>query len=127
MENFREIKFRAWLDDEMYFSDAFHWGWFGDCLMNDNDSVLMQYTGLKDSKGVEIYADDILSDGETSFRVYHVVGGFAIKARPWANNTNNPILSDELIWQPLPDAQTIGYLKGSCEVIGNIYENPELL
>jgi uncharacterized phage protein (TIGR01671 family) len=122
----REIKFRAY--DSI--SKMIHQWWrikkIGISLFDLDHYTLMQYTGLKDMNGKEIYADDLLSDGEITFRVYHVNGGFVIKARAWAKDTSNPVPTDELIWQPLPDAQTRGYLEQSCKIIGNTHQNPEL-
>lgn len=86
-----------------------------------------QYTGLKDKNGKEIYENDIISDGNTKFRVYSVAGGFAIKAPYWASCMEDFKFGDELIIQPLADAQTMSYIKESCTVIGNIHETPELL
>lgn len=92
-----------------------------------NKFDLMQFTGLKDKNGKEIYADDILFDGERKFRVYAMYGGFGIKAPHWSGIMEDMVMGDDLIMQPLADAQTMSYVSQSMEVIGNIYENPELL
>lgn len=81
-----------------------------------NRFELVQYTGLKDKNGKEIYEGDILRHiNPKPFKnsVYEVVflnGGFAIKGDDYIEDLNE-------------------FLKGSssAEVIGNIYENPELL
>ena len=53
----REIKFRAWINDNMFYFDihtAQYHRW--------NKGRLMQYTGLKDKNSKEIYEGDIIKD-----------------------------------------------------------------
>ncbi|WP_130806495.1 YopX family protein [Senegalia massiliensis] len=75
-----------------------------------NLDTLGQYTGLKDIKGIEIYEGDFL--------IYESFGGKREIIEVWyeddwaAFNFGNKKLS---------------YIKNTMEVIGNIYENPELL
>lgn len=107
----REIKFRFWKDGLMK-----HWNDFP-CLdmcdwLNKNDVVAMQFTGLKDKNGKEIYEGDIAQEmyesGQHSMTSPSVVtwegSGFVFK-------TENAICREPEL----------------CEVIGNLYENPELL
>lgn len=107
MNNMREIKFRAW---DMY---AKKWiEHFNVDLLNIpkfETCVLMQYTGLKDIHGVMIYEGDIVKwiDSDNDIRknnVFFENGSFRIC------NSNFEISE-----------------YGELEVIGNIYENPELL
>ena len=75
-----------------------------------SDCILMQYTGLKDKNGVEIYEGDILSFSPFSNEVVFWEKSY------WA-------LGKENGWSyPL-------YLMDSTqwEIIGNIYQNTELL
>jgi uncharacterized phage protein (TIGR01671 family) len=129
----REIKFRAW---DNYQNCMYDWNdlnlpssmTFIDYCNGKNHYIkLMQYTGLKDKNGVEIYEGDVLLDGEHTFRVYDTTGGFTIKASVWRKDLKDAVHSDLLIWEPLTDAQLQSYIKQSCEIIGNIHENPELL
>lgn len=120
----REIKFRAWDGEQMHKAfdltqNPIYW-W------KDNfDYPLMQYTGLKDKNGVEIYEGDILSSSGG-------YGGDLIGSVYWG------VLSDTDGWSHgayqcwVCDGESLFDLAGansdaSCEVIGNIYENPELL
>lgn len=121
----REIKFRAW-DKELKFivdSSRYLLGMDGNAFFDNNDSslydqteklVLMQYTGLKDKNGVEIYEWDILqgSNGRIVVCTYQAPI-FVLKEKltnkRWFNFIRHP---DENQFET---------------VIGNIYENPELL
>ena len=93
---------------------------------HDNIPV-MQFIGLKDKNGKDIYCGDILK-GQDNFiyRVWSVKGGFAV-------NVHVTKFSDDIKMdypfplQPLSDEQTVSYFESSCEIIGNVYENPELI
>lgn len=77
------------------------------------DFILMQYTGLKDKNGKEIYEGDICRNGD------------------YDNNAHSSLYRIEEVKYIEGEARFIGLdynVDGtSCEVIGNIYENPELL
>ncbi len=73
---------------------------------------VMQYTGLKDKNGVEIYEGDIVRcfrDGPSE--VVFKKGCFGLET--YTSIGNYYYTFDEVY--------------GYCEIIGNIYENPELL
>jgi hypothetical protein len=103
----REIKFRVW--DKQNKLWVAGWGIGQSGVQSDVGSkVFMQYTGLTDKNGKEIYEGDIvqfeaLLDGEKKgkARVFFQDGSFIA----------NGLMNNQI---PL-------------EVIGNIYENPELL
>jgi len=78
-----------------------------------------QFTGLKDKNGKEVYEGDIVKEQRKRFKDKY----FAVK---WNNDIGSYIfepLDKSLISYP---CFNIGTVKG-LEVIGNIYENPELL
>lgn len=121
----REIKFRAWDTTRklfIYVPDIkdllFGYGNNYD-YTNGDDVEILQYTGLKDKKGVEIYEGDILFEEEKSIRSQmpprrHSIVVF--KSNGWKRDAYNGSMN------VFPDLAVRG-----LEVIGNIYENPELL
>ena len=79
---------------------------------------VMQFTGLKDRNGVEIFEDDILRcDYEGMFEEITVEGIVEIRSFH--------------LWLDFPNkGQSVGleaFDEESIEVIGNVWEHPELL
>ena len=114
----REIKFRAWNHRRKKMESVCDLYWFEENWVRengDNDYILMQYTGLKDANGVEIYEGDVL------------------KYEPIPSFDPNP--PDEIRFlvewgaKGFMDNKARGhyydYEKGV--VIGNKYENPDLI
>lgn len=133
----REIKFRAWLgaSKEMISHDEIL---YGEAIQNHNeksagiyDITLMQFTGLHDKNGKEIYDGDIISMhqfiqvlGEkmgVCESEQELKGSISIEEMGiFFNCTNNDDnLTAYLLFFNLHEE--------SLEVIGNIYENHELL
>lgn len=83
------------------------------CIDSD-DFEVVQYTGLKDKNGKEIFEGDILEWNDLSFVVYwcDIDCGFGLEY----NKTTGP-------WHDFSKKEIPKY----CEIIGNIYENKELL
>jgi hypothetical protein len=126
----RELKFRVWDKQNKEWLQADFW------FVRSSESVLVihpptqgaedisvkmetlgpdrvsvtQYTGLKDSNGVEIFEGDIL-DCPSPFM--GIAGGYTTVA--YISGCFDPFGYDQLAADPT-----------DCKVLGNVYENPEL-
>lgn len=85
--------------------------------------IVMQYTGLKDKEGVEIYEGDIVNitqyfGGHPYGEIEHVIK---------RSEYNNDLIADSESgdWRT-PEVRMTFRSSDDYEVIGNIYENPEL-
>lgn len=133
----RELKFRAWVKRSLY-PDNMYWfnitwgnfydgdGWIGMLPIGETDKKkriqvdpgdieLMQYTGLKDKNGKEIYEGDILRyDNFRDWLIsWHEAGFYLQNFFRGMGDADYFILTHDLAI--------------TREIIGNIYENPELL
>lgn len=122
----RQIKFRCWdiynkemLDvQELDYEDSYNGQpMVRTTMYNDyfdtEDMILMQFTGLHDKNGKEIYEGDIvkymaIADGEQTDKVIFDRGTFVVD---YSEDYKQPI----------------NEINHCAEVIGNLYENPELL
>lgn len=149
----RAIKFRAWDAKYKYMNYKVMVGMYGDNVMDDEnytacsmwiepkkvdykcepywahfepyhkDILLMQYTGLKDKNGKEIYEGDIVIVTCYSYEQIE------------SESTGEVVYSEALACFALSDGEngfaTLSDLQGpfrtEYEVIGNIYDNPDLL
>ena len=114
----REIKFRAWDKENKTMVNS---GGSIKALANiegyiEHDFVLTQYTGLKDKNGKEIYEGDVL---QIPLQWWHDKWHMNSKAK-------RRITVEEFGIVPFHNGDwSVGHEE--CEIIGNIYENPELV
>lgn len=147
----RPIKFRAWSLKEkamrevawirydngqdvssvgVYWDDGQH---NGATRLDAEDVVVLQYTGLKDKNGVEIYEGNIV-------KILYTDWPSQLDSRPELSHEeylDSLALTRVVIWSVqgfYVSHRVGGYAEsmdtgphGYIEVIGNIYENPELL
>jgi uncharacterized phage protein (TIGR01671 family) len=129
----RELKFRVWSDEsEMHYPEknlelCFSvvgaevmnaWSQGGEHLYEVHIKQIMQYTGMKDKNGEEIYEGDILrgiTDNEFSIeksKKYEVIWG----VDHWHIKGTSFFLQE-----------LFNYCNNNVFIIGNIYENSTLL
>lgn len=113
----REIKFRAWdkNNNKMVFVGDKYAKTYGQMIDMFEDEDLMQFTGLHDAKGKEIYEGDIIRNNYSSVKVI-----IAFKHACFGSLMDDIFIS-------FTEYGTETYLKTECEVIGNIHDNKEIL
>ena len=136
----REIKFRVWDGDGFLNSDTyclFPMDGYGNLLEVRKlmeygrmetlaDAVMVRYTGLKDKNGVEIYEGDILEWGMSHDQTNPLprmkfVEFYEPQLIYKAVDVGDLPASVDYLYEARPDSTRW------CKVVGNIYENPELL
>lgn len=129
------LRFRAWLKKEQKMdNDVDHISWLEDelyCIgdgitymVSAEDLVLMQSTGLKDKNGKEIFEGDIVKRYRSPF----------FKAK-WEYQIETVIKEEASLLLGREFGKNFGTIPFNSpfaksvllEVVGNIYENPELL
>lgn len=126
----REIKFRGWNKEKRKMYGNVHFAYdhlkdipattFGEIVTYQDEWDAMQFTGVKDKNGKEIYEGDILNslyrnDGRTgTYQVLWNDGGACFYGRRHGKHQQISVFVTPSDWT-------------RCEIIGNVWENPELL
>jgi len=100
----------------------------GDCLRWKNDGqdieAIMQFTGLHDKNGKEIFEGDLLLNPKATGK--DVIPRKVVWAdMAMANGWSAPFIRSHWAWNY--SNVSLGTVADNCEIIGNIYENPELI
>jgi len=120
----REIKFRAWDSKKMVYLAPLevenqNMGLILSGNIDGKPEAVMQYTGLQDKTGRDIYEGDIIE-----------AYGYVQKPKMVVKFDEKMAGFIPFIWkQAYEYVDYIGYFSYEdwCIVVGNIYENPELL
>lgn len=116
----RTIKFRIWdkickefarQDDLMEYSD-FDVCYFNN-LFDQKDYIFQQFTGLHDKNGREIYEGDLVKYSFGDFSYIEKIGWEGVGFRLVTINDDS--------------SNCLAGMDSICEVVGNIFENAELI
>lgn len=114
----KELKFRQWQPETKRFLYIYQMQ-PGDTVRAEfilHDGELQQYTGLKDKNGEEIYEGDIIYDGVSKEVVKFNIPSIRVT------------YGHGECWYHCNITLFSNYGKGDhIEIIGNIYDNPEIL
>jgi uncharacterized phage protein (TIGR01671 family) len=126
----RIIKFRQPIFINHAFSHFHYWGFIDSCFIGPetNCSTVeearknsMQFTGLHDKNGKEIYSSDLVAidictTDDAAYGGYKIIYEVRWTGGHWDIHSEEDVRTE---WLEKYHSQ--------CEVIGNIYEHPELL
>jgi len=142
----REIKFRAWHNNEMYDVNTLGLNLKGinpgmsfahkedqsslkmrqDCIMFDEETIFMQFTGLKDKNGKEIYEGDIIHMRKREWDEAWTVEYDEFTASFICFNQLNSIRNFDTI-DGILLVEVYSTYSFEPEVIGNIYQDSHLI
>ena len=88
--------------------------------IDNKECFLMEYTGLKDVNGRDVYSNEIYKDDRGSlYRIYKTFGGFGISLKPFESTF---IGQDQYFLSALAERQTVSWFESSCTYDGSIFD-----
>jgi uncharacterized phage protein (TIGR01671 family) len=121
----RDIKFRVWDKQRQRFSKNNMMGMDGAiCCSHPEHYVIMQYTGLLDKNGVEVYEEDILKVASNGYSNY--ISAYGHNCRVEYHEDRCGYIATTGNGYDTRNAFNLN-CDAEIKVIGNIYENPELI
>ena len=133
----REIKFRGWYpsvkkmrnfsDGIIIADDQDRYGMFFKCTEGNvflSKCEVMQFTGLKDKNGKEIYEGDIVKFGQYEYQIIYEIGGFGLLDAAGLmigkiGGINDHVYSLQVLYLECCWEESSAF---DLEVIGNIHE-----
>ena len=145
----REIKYRVWdkrKKQMLYPKDLCYWDFAPTknfsgihvarkdtrvVLAPEQGDVFMQYTGLKDETGKEIYEGDVISEMRRNNKAEIIFGTFEIGKDSWdiAHATTGFVCAFQdggYTGLNVESCEAHGFACEKIKVIGNVYKNPRL-
>lgn len=139
----REIKFRAYINKSKGIKEISQINYATKTIVTTDgycygfkDIILMQYTGLKDKNGKEIYEGDIVEFKDVGEEGYEYKEGFGFDniaqvvykngiytLSNFGETDNSYYATNSTDEERLEEVLR----NRNCKVVGNIYDNPELL
>lgn len=131
----RELKFRAWDGEQMFFwgfiTDGVFYGPPSSSRKNLSTMVQMQYTGLLDKKGIEIYEGDIVRviyiNYADSPEKRYIDKEFIATVKYIDQKAYFGLCDIHMDDAGYPEPDVFNCRSVEYEVIGNLYQHPGLL
>ena len=117
----REIKFRAWNHIVGRMTDSYNLEELHKQKINFTNLKFLQFTGLKDANGIDIFEGDIIDTGtgSTTHVGYENGGFYYVSYYSKIGGQNDIVFFGGHNW--------LKEILSRFKVIGNIYQNPELV
>ena len=138
------VKYKAWVKYPKYFKEVLSIDFMNKKIYIEankknkpfgyiyiDDCELLQYTGLEDSNGKEICEGDIVEVEDHKYKICYEIGSFMLvrleqidMSKQFQDCWNDDVYPLSQLYRNYDCEENI---LDNCKILGNIYENPELL